>query len=155
MTLNEFIYRANLRPGDGIVVNMKLLGFLDHYVIYVGVDRGKHILVANMSGSGVKVLTPGDLDRLLPKITLNRVRYFQGNEHQRQVAVQRAINLIGRQGYNLFSANCEHFANFVQNGTAYSRQSKIVGQAGLVLGGLALLGYIFGEDGDGEEEDYV
>ncbi|XP_067655805.1 phospholipase A and acyltransferase 4-like [Haliotis asinina] len=36
--------------------------------------------------------------------------------------VKDALSKVGRQGYNLFSSNCEHFATWCRNGTASCKQ---------------------------------
>ncbi|MCI4668191.1 MAG: lecithin retinol acyltransferase family protein [Bacteroidia bacterium] len=152
MTLNQFIYLKGLRPADVIVVEKIGFRLLDHYVIYLGVEFGSHVFVANMR-SGVKKLSHRELNEMLPFFEVSRIRYFEGTEYERRNAVWRAKSKIGERGYNLLTNNCEHYANDVQRGRKYSHQTQIAV-------GSFLLAAIFGigaaiSQRDEEDEEYT
>jgi hypothetical protein len=65
---------------------------------------------------------------------LTKVERFTGNQHQRNAAVQFAMQLQGKQ-YNLLNFNFEHYANTVQHRKTYSKQVGV----GLSLGLFALV----------------
>ena len=48
--------------------------------------------------------------------------YFRHEPYSRQSIVRRALSKIGSAGYNVFSRNCEHFANWCRYGREISRQ---------------------------------
>lgn len=153
-SINQFVYANDLQPAD-VVVMKKGLGILAHYIVYLGVYDGQHTFVANVgNGRGVQVLSRHQIQTILPKFWVARIRYFNGNSYQREGAVQRAINLIAYK-YDLASFNCEHFANYVQTGRSYSQQSKNVGNIALATAGIAILSAIFKEPRNDDDEEYA
>lgn len=109
-----------LRPGDRLVLPKSDLGLVQHHAIYIGNDAyGNRQYVENYIGKGVQVVNESHLFR--DGYHLTRVEPFAGDDYQRQVAVNRAIALIGSR-YDLVNFNCEHYANAVQHNKPYSGQ---------------------------------
>lgn len=136
MSLDDFIYQYSIRPADVIILKHYKVGLLDHYVVYLGVDHASnHIFVANYANKGVKVLTNDEIHHFLQKYTIRRIQPFVGNDFQRNHAVQRALSRLGEERYSYIFNNCEHFANWVQNGEHKSQQVDDAVK-GLALGGL-------------------
>lgn len=129
----------NLLPGDRLVLPKSDLGFVQHHVIYIGNDSyGNRQYVENYIGKGVQKVNENYLFR--DGYNLTRVEPFIGNAfQQRQLAVNRAIALIGTQ-YNLVNFNCEHYANAVQYNKPFSKQ---VGNGILATLFLAVIGIGF------------
>lgn len=151
MKIDQFIKLNGVRKADAIIVRKKILGLLSHYVIYLGRESeyeqdGRsmykgwgydgHIFMANM-GDGVHILREGHLNGYLKYLEPNKINRFQGNDWERAKAIERALMHQDEKSYNLILNNCEHFANFVQEGRRYSKQSQ---NAGLALGAILLLG---------------
>ncbi len=102
--------------------------------------------MANLE-QGVSWLDENYLRTRADEFFFKRLRRFEGN--QRQAALRRAESREG-DAYSLTNFNCEHFANYVQEGVEVSQQVRNVG-AGLGIGlGLLLLAAIFG-GGDSDE----
>lgn len=121
-----------LQAADRLVLPKSGLGMVQHHVIYLGKDNnGKRIYIENAIGKGVQVITETYLFRGGNELT--RVERFTGNQHQRNAAIQLAMQLIGKQ-YDLLGFNCEHYANTVQHRKSYSNQVGV----GLGLGLLTL-----------------
>lgn len=131
--LSQFIHTHRLQAGDAIIVAEEGKGLvrnlLDHYVVYLG----DYYFMANFK-KGTKILTCPEIYTFIPYMTVRRIRRFMGNYLERQQAVKRALRLKDRDSYHLIVNNCEHFANEVQYGTAYSDQSLIGGGLTLLLG---------------------
>jgi Lecithin retinol acyltransferase len=162
MTLDNFIYHNSIQKADAIKV-AKSYGLLTHYVIYLGREseytntglsggyryggRNRHLFIANMTG-GVQVIPEEEALKFLETYSPTGINRFRGNAYDRELAINRALSKLNGESYNLILNNCEHFANYVQTGTASSGQS----QAGVVLGLLALLGigamFLSGDDDD-------
>ncbi|MDX2282569.1 MAG: lecithin retinol acyltransferase family protein [Bacteroidia bacterium] len=146
--LNQFVRQNDLRPADVIVVKKAPLGLLSHYVVFLGHDSyGQPVFMASLN-LGIKILTPDLLQKFQAYLNPVRIRRFQGTERQREQAVGRALQRRDESSYNLLVNNCEHFANYVQKGQAFSQQSQVAGLA-LVL---ALFAILFSPQE--EEENY-
>jgi hypothetical protein len=125
----------NLQPGDRLVLPKSDLGFVQHHAIYIGNDiYGNRQYVENYIGKGVQMVNENHLFR--DGFYLTRIEPFAGNDFQRQLAINRAIALIGKR-YDLVNFNCEHYANIVQYNKPYSRQ---VGNGILATLMLAVIG---------------
>lgn len=122
MTLSEFIHYNQLKPADAIMLNKKIFGMLDHYVIYLGIHNNKHTFVANYN-KGVDIIPDADLQHFLKILVPKQIHRLNGNARDRERAVQRGISKIGEKAYNLLNNNCEHFKNYVQYGISKSTQS--------------------------------
>ncbi len=112
----------SLQPGDVIRV---WCVFFWHYGVYLGDDqvmvhagpsRGGRVCrqwLCDFAAGGVVRLVPGD--------------------YTREVSFYRALWAEGRSGYNLFTANCEHFAMWCATGRSFSGQIVVALQS-LLLG---------------------
>ena len=121
MTLNEFISYNQLRPADAVMLNKKIFGMLDHYVIYLGIVQGGHMFIANYN-KGVQIVSENDLKQFLKILVPRQIHRFKGDIVQRQEAVQRGLKRLGEKEYDLFNNNCEHFKNDIQYGVSKSHQ---------------------------------
>jgi hypothetical protein len=136
MILEQFISINNLKPGDAVVVKKDNIGLLDHYLIYLGYHYGEHKFIANYL-RGTRILTYSEIHNYSQSFSPTRIRRFIGNEIQRDAAVQRALSRHDQNSYHLLLNNCEHFANYVQEGRSYSKQTTTFG-AGMAVTGLAV-----------------
>lgn len=126
-------YLNTLQPADRLVIPKSALNLVQHHAIYLGKDNnGNRMYIENAIGRGVQVVNEAYLFRGGYEIT--RVERFTGNQHQRNAAVQLAMQLIGKQ-YDLLGFNCEHYANTVQHKKSHSNQVGV----GLGLGLFALV----------------
>lgn len=135
MTLNQFIQTTNLKAADAIVVKKPPFGLLDHYIIYLGFHYGEHKFIANYS-KGTRILEQHELIEFAKDFVPNRIRKFIGNDIQRNAAVNRALSRVDENSYHLLLNNCEHYANYVQSNTPFSKQTTVAG-TGMVVAGLA------------------
>ncbi len=133
--IENFVISNYLKPADTIVVKKRDIGFLDHYIIYLGKVNNEHKFIANYS-NGVKFLEYHELMYYANDYEPVRVRPFKGNENQRNSAVQRALSRLDQYSYNLIFNNCEHYANYVQFGSDFSQQTKVLS------GGVAIAGIL-------------
>lgn len=139
--IDEFVKLNALRPADAIVVKKDILGVLGHYAIFLGVYNEDYVFIANAPG-GVQVLNRHDLNRYLQLYSPRRINRFIGNENQRSEAVNRAISRTDENAYHLILNNCQHYAEFVQEGVAKSQQVRNFGAgltvAGAIVGGIGV-----------------
>lgn len=142
MTIDQFIQTYNIREADAIIMQKKLFGMVDHYVIYLGVHDNQHTFVANYT-KGIQVISNSELQKFLQMLVPKNIDRYPGPESERYLAVQRAISRIGEKAYNYVSNNCEHFKNWVHRGRPSSEQvdnaadALMVAGAGLAIGGAA------------------
>lgn len=133
--MDEIFHLNTLQPADRLVIPKSGLNLVQHHAIYLGKDNnGNRMYIENAIGRGVQVVNETYLLRDGYEIT--RIERFTGNQHQRNAAVQFAIQLQGKQ-YDLLNFNCEHYANTVQHRKSYSKQVGV----GL---GLGLFAFILG-----------
>lgn len=132
MKLRPFSIRMNLKPGDVIIVPITAINIAEHYLVYIG--NGQYM--ENHFIEGVRYVSEQQF--MQRNKTYKRIRRFNGSEYQRIWAVNRAVSLH-RRSYDPVNFNCEHFANIVQFGANYSKQSENV-KAWAVL---ALIGAVF------------
>ena len=123
----------NLRPGDRLVLPKSEWNLIQHHVIYIGIDaNGNRLYIENFAGKGVQLVNENHLFRDWYYVT--RIEPFVGDIFQRNEAIKRAMQLIGKP-YDLVNFNCEHYANTVQHNKSYSKQVN----NGLVAGLIALV----------------
>lgn len=122
-----------LKTGD-IIVRTKGI-FSTHFMIFIGHQQGKVIVAENQVGHGVRYAT---LDDALNGNQIIRTEKFMGLEHERNNVIPRVNSILGKS-YNLTKFNCEHFARFIAEGKARSRQIRI-GSNLLLVAGLGLIG---------------
>ena len=135
------IQQNNLKAADAIVLRKKFLGMVDHFAIYLGIDtQNEPVFVANYT-QGVKRISREELDQFIQKLEPTRIERFEGEEHERKVAVSRGLERIGEQAYDYFANNCESFKNYVQKGINYSLQAKNFNKGAQTVGvGAAVIG---------------
>lgn len=143
--LRNFIYANGLQEADAIIAKKRGWGVFDHFIIYMGNKYGQHLFIANDANGGVKWFSESEVIALVKNFDPVKVRKFMGNYHQRQGAIDRAKQEIGKS-YSLVDFNCEHLANYVQYGVRESRQVQ-GWKAGLgIAAGLLLAAFIFNND---------
>lgn len=139
-SVSRFIFINNIQPADVIIARRVTLGLLDHYVVYLGINRyGEHYFAANL-GTSVGVFSASNLAQLTSTYGPVSVRKFAGSDIERREALDRAMEKFQKgEPYNLISSNCEHYANYVQTGNNYSQQSRNAYAAAAATGfGIAL-----------------
>lgn len=127
--INKFQLNSQLYPADVIVAKKRrgLGRILNHYIVYAG----NNTFIGNLR-KGVKILSNSEISELLIDYEPTKIRRFQGNNLERQWAINRAFSRLGEK-YSLPFFNCEHFANWVQKGKESSIQVTI-GVTILILG---------------------
>lgn len=114
-----FASRYDLQPADRVVEPIFQTGITRHHAIYLGVDaNGTEWIAENQRFHGVTLVSA---DAYFQKEKQIWVEPFAGSYKQREVAVKRALEALGKP-YDLVSYNCEHYASYVQTGTAESKQ---------------------------------
>lgn len=115
-----FAEQNKLKGADALVTPKSIAGVIEHYVLYLGKSPdGQDVYMDNNNIEGVRFLTE---ERLLKEnFQFNRIRKFNGNEYERNFAVNRAVKMHGAR-YHLTQFNCEHFANYVQFNQPSSKQ---------------------------------
>lgn len=126
----QFANRYGLQIGDGVIIAKSTIGWVQHFGIYVGLDRfGRALVAENHQGHGVRIVP---LNEFLNGGEPTRIERFNGDYWSQQQVVRRATALVGRK-YNVLTYNCEHFANEVRYGQVKSRQVHIAVGAMLAL----------------------
>lgn len=138
--MNKFYnYLLQLNPGDRVVVPKSSINWVQHHAIYLGCDEyGRHLLIENKDGIGVRVVTAETFFIGVTKITRTQ-KFTPRPGYSRQDLVNYALSKRGRK-YHLMTYNCEHFANEVQNRVVKSQQVNVgfgvvAGFALLLMGG--------------------
>lgn len=138
MTLVQFVNYNGLQPADAIVLRKKFMGMVDHFAIYLGKDElGTPKFVANFI-KGINIIPDDEIEKQLQKYVPERIERFEGNEFERQSAIERAWSRIGEKAYGFFSNNCEHYKNWVHYGEQISEQVDKGGTV-MAVGGTAML----------------
>ena len=120
--------RYGLQPGDRLIEPIFQTGLSKHHSIYLGMDQyGQEWIAENQKFKGVRLVLASDFIKEHKKYTIQR---FPGTYDVRIAAVKRALAQVGKP-YDLILYNCEHYASFVQNGKANSKQ---VEGASLLIG---------------------
>lgn len=125
------IYRMNLntiKTGDLIVREKG--PFSTHFMVYIGMENGNHIVAENQNGFGVRYV---NLIEALNGNSIKRLENFVGTESERSLVIPR-INILLGKGYDLIAFNCEHFARLISNGKTYSRQVKLTSSLAVIAG---------------------
>lgn len=118
----------NLRIGDLIVRGKGPLSA--HYIVYVGVHNGVHMVAENQMNAGVRYVS---LETALAGNSIRRFERFGGSENQRSLVIPRINELLGR-AYDLVVFNCEHFARWIAKGKLESKQVKVASTTAIVAG---------------------
>jgi Lecithin retinol acyltransferase len=112
-----------LKPADKIIVPKSQFNLVQHHAIYLGKDHfGEDLIAENIVGKYVCITPASEFFATNPIIT--DMEPFVGDNLERRRAVERALQLMGKP-YDLINFNCEHFANEVQTGIAFSSQVRI------------------------------
>ena len=118
----------NLQIGDRLIRTKGGI-FTRHHAIYVG----NNWVAENQSGFGVRYISlPEFLNDGESKDVIN----YNFDYQSQQIILQRIQNKIGK-AYNLFTYNCEHFANEVLKSKPTS--SQVQNSVGIGLLGVLLL----------------
>ena len=56
MIIEQFIYNNNLKQADAIKLKKKIIGMVDHYVLFLGYNNGKPVFIANYN-KGIRVIS--------------------------------------------------------------------------------------------------
>lgn len=116
----NYVSFYDLKPGDKIVIPKSWMRVIQHHVVYLGQNHlGVHLIAENAVGLFVRVISVDQFFQENPEVT--RIDRFTGDNVQRRIAIERALKKLG-QPYDLINFNCEHFANYVQTGSATSNQ---------------------------------
>ncbi len=108
----------NLKTGDKL--SRPKNGFVTHYGIFVRFPNGQCFIAENNVYSGVQFVS---MEQFANGHQSIKVEFFRGNELQRQQIIPSIKRKLGTQ-YDLFSYNCEHFANEIQQGVPKSPQAN-------------------------------
>lgn len=143
----QFVINNNLRPADAILLKKKFMGMVNHYAVFLGRHSrtNRPVFAANYTG-GVQTISDREANEFLQTLVPEKIDRFRGSSTQRQNAVQRAISMIGKKGYNLITYNCEHYKNFIQFNRKYSEQVDVAGKSAMVLGGAAAIAGLASEN---------
>jgi len=128
-----FVKRNALEPADAIMVKKMPLKLVNHYIIYLGINKGFHIFMANTS-SGIKLYNYYDLMKNLKIFIPEKIEKFIGTYTERKEAVIRALSRANENSYNLILNNCEHLKNWIQKGKHKSYQVENVGKMAVGIG---------------------
>lgn len=135
---------STLQVGDRIVVPKSGFNMVQHNAIYLGFKNGRHLIIENKEGFGVRVVYAETFFAGVQKIT-RVTRFVPKYGYSRNDLANYALSKKGK-AYDLWNYNCEHFANEVQHRVIKSKQSDTgkgiaaLGIAALVIAGLASLG---------------
>lgn len=137
--VEQQIVQHSLQPLDVVVLRNATGAILDHYMIFLGYDEmnNEPMFIANYpsvyKNKTVQLVSWADMNHYGQKMNLSRVRTFNGNDYQRELALGRALSCLQKRSYSFIFNNCEHFANYVQCGNAYSQQTRNVSASLLAL----------------------
>ena len=130
--IEQKIVQYGVQPMDVIVIRAKKGAVLDHYVVFLGYDSTtlEPLFIANYpsphsKNNTVQFVPWEDLVHYSGKMDVSRIRAFQGTNDEREFARERALMCVNSRTYDYVFNNCEHFANYVQYGKAYSQQTLI------------------------------
>ena len=135
--MNQKIQKLGLLPADRIVVPKSGLRIVQHHALYLGKNhQGVDLIAENKIGFGVRLVTADDFFKNVIEVT--RIEKFNGNNYQRRIAVQKALDKLG-QPYHLIDYNCQHFANEVQYNFIKSDQVEGLFEGLKIAAGVALV----------------
>ena len=134
--MSTLAQRLNLQPADVLLAPKSGFNIVKHMIVFLWIDAfGEDHYLENHPQLGVRHLTGQEVENLYKIIA---IRKFSGTQRERQFAIQRAVSQEGKK-YDLLKFNCEHFANYVQTNTSFSRQSNnAIGLAALGLAAVVL-----------------
>lgn len=136
----NYAVKYGLRPADRIIEPIFATGFSKHHAIYLGMDhQGTEWIAENYKFRGVRLVKAIDY---FQKGKLIKVRKFHGSYRDRIQAVKRALSLLGKP-YDLIDFNCEHYAEYVQNGKPQSEQvNRVMGALKVAAAAILIIGLI-------------
>lgn len=116
--------QLSLKPGDRLIHPIAGYPGARHHGIFLGTDNfGNEWVSENHKLKGTQIVKLnsylaeyGQLENVIP---------FVGSQQELQLLVRRALLQAGKP-YDLITNNCEHHANYVQNGIAQSKQVRNV-----------------------------
>lgn len=139
--MNQKILQLGLLPADRIVVSKSGLRIVLHHALYLGRNHlGVDLVAENKIGFGVRLITADDFFKDVTEVT--RIEKFNGTNYQRKIAVQKALNKLGRS-YHLIDYNCQHFANEIQYNRIKSDQVDGLFEGLKVAAGVAVANGLF------------
>lgn len=115
---------VNIHPGDHICY---FCGTYSHHGIYCGDAPFKNKLYKNVvihfqskhKGGTIRQIS---YEKFAEGHEIYVVQYQAVSYYYPDVVVRRAISKLNEPGYDLFSNNCEHFANWCKTGKNFSEQ---------------------------------
>lgn len=127
---------TSFRPGDHLAANRVLY---EHHGIYLGDGSVIHFTATSKRKEEAEIRIDS-IDDFANKDRVRRVEYAECSPPE--VVIDRARKCLGRDGYSLFSNNCEHFARWCKTGAQESQQIReLVGKSASV-GSSAGLGVV-------------
>ena len=109
---------TSFRPGDHLAVNRVLY---EHHGIYLGDGSVIHFTATSKRKEEAEIRIDS-IDDFTNKDRVRRVEYAECSPPE--VVIDRARKCLGRDGYSLFSNNCEHFARYVVTGERISTKVR-------------------------------
>ncbi len=109
---------TGFRPGDHLVTNR---GLYEHHGIYVGDDLVIHFTATSKRKEEAEIRT-NSVEDFAHGDPVRSVEYAECSPPE--VVIGRARKCLGRDGYSLFSNNCEHFARWCKTGSHESQQIR-------------------------------
>lgn len=123
--MDDFYYVQNymLSTGDRILVPKSDLSIIKHHAVYLGYDVNNcHYIIENVIGIGVRLI--GVSDFFIKNPIISRIEHYNADSREQSRIIKCAISKLGTP-YNLFTYNCESFANDVLQKKADSSQLEI------------------------------
>jgi len=133
MSIKDIIVLHNIKKGDAIQLRKKIIGMVDHYVLFIGFRGNQPVFTANYNG-GVKEVSSSEINHYLRFLSPSAIFRFPGNDDQRKFAVQRALMRLGEKAYDYIKNNCESYKNWVHYGVNYSKQAEVAAKTSTGLG---------------------
>jgi uncharacterized protein YycO len=135
--MNQQIQQLGFLPGDRIIVPKSGFRIIQHHALFLGQNyHGVDLIAENKIGIGVRLITADDFFKDVIEVT--KIEKFNGNNYQRKIAVQKALQKLG-QPYHLIDYNCQHFVNEIQHNHIKSEQIDGLFEGLKVAAGIAIL----------------
>ncbi|WBM74516.1 lecithin retinol acyltransferase family protein [Saprospira grandis] len=132
--MSQIIQHHGISPLDVLIFKDLHYPLIRHYALFAGFNSsGYPLIVANYSKS-VGILPPEELQNFSARLELDRVRKFEGSQEDKEHAFERVNKAFNKKPYDLMFNNCEHFANYVQYGNAYSQQTQVAAGGAAAVG---------------------
>jgi hypothetical protein len=106
---------SGVMHGDEHIVRREFLGIVPYTHHGIELPDGR---IAENSPPTVRIVGYEDFTRGRPASVVSR----DLDDAARDLAVDRALSMVGQRGYSLTRWNCEHFATWCATGAAVSRQ---------------------------------